>query len=46
MAVLESELCIFDESDFGLDIDVLKVVVDGVNSLRDGKRLFIIVTYY
>lgn len=30
----------------GLDIDALKVVADGVNSLRDGKRSFIIVTHY
>ncbi|EFI7995342.1 Fe-S cluster assembly protein SufD [Escherichia coli] len=44
MAVLEPELCILDESDSGLDIDALKVVADGVNSLRDGKRSFIIVT--
>ncbi|HAL6908483.1 TPA: hypothetical protein H6V66_000147 [Escherichia coli] len=38
--------CSFDESDSGLDIDALKVVADGVNSLRDGKRSFIIVTHY
>lgn len=35
-----------DESDSGLDIDALKIVSDGVNSLRDGKRSFIIVTHY
>ncbi len=46
MAVLEPELCILDESDLGPDIDALKVVADGVNSLRDGKRSFIIVTHY
>lgn len=46
MAVLEPELCILDESDSGLDIDALKIVADGVNSLRDGKRAFIIVTHY
>ena len=46
MAVLEPGLCILDESDSGLDIDALKVVADGVNSLRDGKRSFIIVTHY
>ena len=40
------QLCILDESDSGLDIDALKVVADGVNSLRDGKRSFIIVTHY
>ncbi|BBV65764.1 TPA: Fe-S cluster assembly ATPase SufC [Kluyvera ascorbata] len=46
MAVLEPELCILDETDSGLDIDALKIVADGVNSLRDGKRAFIIVTHY
>ena len=43
---LEPQLCILDESDSGLDIDALKVVADGVNSLRDGQRSFIIVTHY
>ncbi|MDY1814453.1 Fe-S cluster assembly ATPase SufC [Klebsiella pneumoniae] len=46
MAVLEPELCILDESDSGLDIDALKIVSQGVNALRDGKRAFIIVTHY
>lgn len=46
MAVLEPQLCILDESDSGTDIDALKIVADGVNSLRDGKRSFIIVTHY
>ncbi len=45
MAVLEPELCIL-MSQTRLDIDALKVVADGVNSLRDGKRSFIIVTHY
>jgi Fe-S cluster assembly ATP-binding protein len=39
MAVLEPELCILDETDSGLDIDALKIVADGVNSLRDGRSL-------
>ncbi len=46
MAALEPELCILDETDSGLDIDALKIVSEGVNSLRDGKRSFIIVTHY
>ncbi|HEI8432871.1 TPA: ATP-binding cassette domain-containing protein [Enterobacter hormaechei] len=46
MAVLEPALCILDETDSGLDIDALKIVADGVNSLRDGNRSFIIVTHY
>lgn len=46
MAVLDPELCILDETDSGLDIDALKEVANGVNSLKDGKRSFIIVTHY
>ncbi|WP_109406354.1 Fe-S cluster assembly ATPase SufC [Proteus faecis] len=46
MAALEPELCILDETDSGLDIDALKIVSSGVNSLRDGKRAFIVVTHY
>ncbi|HHJ1194508.1 Fe-S cluster assembly ATPase SufC [Proteus mirabilis] len=46
MAALEPELCILDEIDSGLDIDALKIVANGVNSLRDGKRAFIVVTHY
>ncbi|MCL2894821.1 Fe-S cluster assembly ATPase SufC [Brenneria tiliae] len=46
MAALEPELCILDETDSGLDIDALKIVANGVNSLRDQQRAFIIVTHY
>jgi Fe-S cluster assembly ATP-binding protein len=46
MILLEPSLCILDESDSGLDIDALQVVADGVNSQRDGKRSFIIITHY
>ncbi|HLV47593.1 MAG TPA: Fe-S cluster assembly ATPase SufC [Aliidiomarina sp.] len=46
MIMLEPKLCILDESDSGLDIDALKVVADGVNSQRDGKRSFIVITHY
>lgn len=46
MAVLEPNLCVLDETDSGLDIDALKIVAHGVNTLRDGKRSFIIVTHY
>jgi len=46
MAVLEPRLAILDETDSGLDIDALKLVADGVNRLRDGKRSFLIVTHY
>ncbi|BAE74708.1 putative ATP-dependent transporter SufC [Sodalis glossinidius str. 'morsitans'] len=46
MAALEPDLCILDETDSGLDIDALKIVAHGINTLRDGKRSFIIVTHY
>ena len=46
MVVLDPKLCILDETDSGLDIDALKEVSNGVNSLRDGTRSFIIVTHY
>lgn len=46
MAILEPRLCILDETDSGLDIDALKIVADGVNSLRSPERSFIMVTHY
>lgn len=46
MAVLEPTLAILDETDSGLDIDALKIVANGVNSLRSPKRSMILVTHY
>ena len=46
LAVLEPTLAILDETDSGLDIDALKTVAAGVNSLRDPKRAFLLVTHY
>ena len=46
MAMLEPELAILDETDSGLDIDALKAVAQGVNSLRDPDRAIILVTHY
>ncbi len=46
MAVLEPNLCILDETDSGLDIDALKIVSEGVNSLRSPDRSFVLVTHY
>ena len=46
MLVLEPKLAILDETDSGLDIDALKVVSMGVNSLRDSKRAVVLVTHY
>ena len=46
MSVLEPKLCILDETDSGLDVDSLKIVGEGVNKLKDGKRSFLIITHY
>jgi Fe-S cluster assembly ATP-binding protein len=46
MLVLEPKLAILDETDSGLDIDALKVVSRGVNSLRDPARAVVLVTHY
>jgi Fe-S cluster assembly ATP-binding protein len=46
MAVLEPKLCVLDETDSGLDIDALKVVSHGVNSLRSPERAVLVITHY
>jgi Fe-S cluster assembly ATP-binding protein len=46
MKLLEPQLAILDESDSGLDIDALKVVADGINSMRSPDRATIVVTHY
>jgi Fe-S cluster assembly ATP-binding protein len=46
MAVLEPKLAILDETDSGLDIDALRIVANGVNSLRRPDRATIVVTHY
>jgi Fe-S cluster assembly ATP-binding protein len=46
MAVLEPRLCVLDETDSGLDIDALRIVADGVNSLRGPERSFLVITHY
>ncbi len=46
MLVLEPRLAILDETDSGLDIDALKVVASGVNSLRAPDRAIVVVTHY
>ena len=46
MSIYEPKMIILDETDSGLDIDALKIVADGVNSLRDKKRSFLIITHY
>jgi Fe-S cluster assembly ATP-binding protein len=46
MAVLEPRLAILDETDSGLDIDALRQVADGVNTLRSPERGFLVITHY
>jgi len=46
MAMLEPSLAILDETDSGLDIDALKAVAQGVNTLRSPDRAIILITHY
>jgi Fe-S cluster assembly ATP-binding protein len=46
MLVLQPKLAILDETDSGLDIDALKVVANGINSLRSPERAILLVTHY
>jgi Fe-S cluster assembly ATP-binding protein len=46
MAVLDPSLAILDETDSGLDIDALRVVASGVNSLRSPERSMLVITHY
>jgi Fe-S cluster assembly ATP-binding protein len=46
MLVLEPRLAVLDETDSGLDIDALKVVANGVNSLRGADRSVLLITQY
>ena len=46
MSILNPKLSILDETDSGLDIDALRTVADGVNSLRKKDNSFLIITHY
>ena len=46
MSMLAPKLSILDETDSGLDIDALKIVADGVNTLRNKDNSFLIITHY
>jgi Fe-S cluster assembly ATP-binding protein len=46
MAMLEPKMCILDETDSGLDVDAMKLVAEGVNSLRNVGRGFLVITHY
>jgi Fe-S cluster assembly ATP-binding protein len=46
MIMLDPRYCLLDETDSGLDIDALKVVANGVNSMRSENRGFLVITHY
>ncbi len=46
MKILDPNLVILDETDSGLDIDALKIIANGVNSSRDKKKSFLVITHY
>ncbi len=46
MMMLDPKFCILDETDSGLDIDAMKVVAKGVNSMRSSERGFLVITHY
>ena len=46
MSILNPKLSILDETDSGLDIDALRIVSEGVNSLRNKENSFLIITHY
>ena len=46
MSLFEPKMVILDETDSGLDIDALKIVANGVNTLRNNERSFLIITHY
>ena len=46
MIMLDPRYCLLDETDSGLDIDALKVVAKGVNSMRSDNRGFLVITHY
>ncbi len=46
MAMLEPKLAILDETDSGLDIDALKIVANGVNTLKNKNNAYIVITHY
>lgn len=46
MAVLQPRLAVMDETDSGLDIDALRIVANGINSMRSPDRGFLVITHY
>lgn len=46
MAMLDPKLAVLDETDSGLDIDAMRVVADGVNSLMNEEKALLVITHY
>ena len=46
MAILDPRIAVMDETDSGLDIDALRIVAAGVNSLRGPERAMVVITHY
>ncbi len=46
MALLQPTLCVLDETDSGLDIDAVRVVAEGVNTMRSADRAMLVITHY
>ena len=46
MSLLESKLCILDETDSGLDIDALKIIANKINSIKNNNNAIILITHY
>lgn len=46
MQMLSPDMIVLDEIDSGLDIDALRAVSEGINSMKDGERSFLVITHY
>ena len=46
MILLDSELCILDETDSGLDIDALKIISNGINNFMNSDKSIVLITHY
>ena len=46
MLMIKPKLCILDETDSGLDVDALKIISQSIQSMRNSKRSFIVITHY
>ena len=46
MILLDSEVCILDETDSGLDIDALKIISSGINNFMNENKSIVLITHY